>query len=131
MNRTQLKKKLDAIFSQYIRLRDTDEWGYGSCITCGERKFWKNADCGHFITRAKLSTRFDPQNCALQCKGCNMLGKQYQYGLALDKRYGEGTAKAIYHRSNARGDITHIEYKAMIVKYTALVNELKAERNME
>ena len=33
--RKNLIKKLDAVFSKYIRLRDADQEGYCRCATCG------------------------------------------------------------------------------------------------
>ena len=43
--------KLWKWFSIYIRLRDSDENGYGKCFTCGKIIFWKKGDCGHGIGR--------------------------------------------------------------------------------
>jgi hypothetical protein len=43
--RSQLVKKYDAVFSQYIRLRDADKNGICSCITCGAKVHWKNIQC--------------------------------------------------------------------------------------
>jgi transcription elongation factor GreA-like protein len=60
-----------------------------------------------------------------------MVGKQYVHGLALDAKYGEGTAKEIYHRSNQLKRFTEQEYTEMISLYRAKVNALKRERNME
>ena len=38
---SKLKKKLDAIFSKYIRLKDADKNGYVKCYTCGVKKYWE------------------------------------------------------------------------------------------
>ncbi len=35
-SRSKIVKKLDAIFSQYIRLKDADHNGDVSCFTCGK-----------------------------------------------------------------------------------------------
>ena len=45
----ELEKILDKVFSGFIRLRDADDRGYVSCITCGSIHFWKDIDCGHYI----------------------------------------------------------------------------------
>lgn len=132
LTKSKLKKKLDKVFSEYVRLRNTDEWGYDNCITCESRKFWKTVDAGHFITRAKLSTRFDPRNVFFQCKQCNLSGgHSYKFGLKLDKMFGQGTAQEIFEKSEQRGDISTSEYVDLIDEYRKKVNELKAERNME
>ena len=60
----------DKAFSEYIRARDIY-----ICQTCGlaGRKGDGVMTCGHLITRAKYSTRWDEQNAECQCRGCNML----------------------------------------------------------
>lgn len=97
----QLEKEADKYFSLMIRQRDADRDDFCRCITCGVRKHWKEMDCGHFISRKHKSTRYDPQNCAAQCKGCNIFsqGKQFEFGLAIDRRYGQGTAEKLLLKS--------------------------------
>lgn len=96
----QLKKEADVWFSRYIRLRDSDRFGYGNCISCGDRKFWKDAQNGHFVSRRTSTLRYDEINCNLQCIACNMFkqGNQYEYSVQLDLKYGDGTAKALHDR---------------------------------
>lgn len=67
-----LTKKLDAIFSQFIRLRDSQPFGYRAfrCISCGQVKPFDQMDCGHFISRTHMSTRFDENNCHGECRAC-------------------------------------------------------------
>ena len=45
--RSKLVKKLDTVFSQYIRLKDSKD-GIGTCVTCGKQDHWKNLQAGHF-----------------------------------------------------------------------------------
>lgn len=97
--KSKLKKKADAIFSTYIRTRDSD--GYvetneglsilaGKCCTCPKRNAISRMDNGHFITRACLPLRYDEQNAALQCKNCNGFhsGEQYKFGKYIVDRWG-------------------------------------------
>lgn len=63
---------LDIIFSRYIRLRDADLFGDNFCISCGRKENWKMLQCGHFIPRAHMYTRFSELNCAPQCNDCNV-----------------------------------------------------------
>ena len=76
VKRSTLVKKLDKVFSQYIRLKDADHAGYVSCFTCGVTKNWREVDAGHFQSRGKYATR---------CKRCNGFrgGEQYQFALNL------------------------------------------------
>lgn len=94
----QLKKIADDAFSKAIRLRDTDTFGMVECISCGTRKPWKQMHNGHFVSRSSSTLRFDEENCNGQCPGCNLFkqGNQFAYGLALDLKYGDGTAKKLH-----------------------------------
>lgn len=78
----------DVAVSQMIHVRDKDE----GCITCGAKD--RQMDNGHFRRRENMSTRFHPLNCNLQCTKENRFegGKTFEYGLALDKKYGKGCA---------------------------------------
>ena len=51
-----LKKKLDVVFSLFIRLRDARKDGTFKCISCGQIKSFDQADCGHYINRQHMST---------------------------------------------------------------------------
>lgn len=63
---SRLKSSLDAIFSIYIRTK------YGkTCYTCGGQG---TLQCGHFISRSYLATRWDESNARPQCVGCNIWG---------------------------------------------------------
>src|SRR3990167_553669 len=86
------KARLDKYFSEYIRLRDSKD-GICRCVTCGKLFFWKNGDCGHFISRKYLSLRWDEKNCGAQCKSCNLFnqGEQYKFVKAINTRWGDGT----------------------------------------
>lgn len=84
-------KKLDRIFSKWIRLRDSDDNGYGACCTCGKWAHYTDGmHAGHFNPRGNKLTRFDERNVNLQCCGCNTYrgGKQAEYTLFIEKKYG-------------------------------------------
>lgn len=96
----KLKKKADVVWSQYIRLRDSDRNGMVKCISCDTVKHWKEMQNGHFVTRGVNSLRYDEQNCNGQCVACNMFksGNLFEYGRQLDLKYGDGTAEALHAR---------------------------------
>tara|TARA_R110000803_G_scaffold171707_2_gene234608 strand:+ start:16 stop:435 length:420 start_codon:yes stop_codon:yes gene_type:complete len=139
MTRSQIKKKLDTVFSQYVRIHGSNEMGWGECITCGRLKFWKEAHCGHFITRAKMSTRwlYEPDigrvNVGFQCAKCNLFGQgqQYVFGRKLDERYGEGTAEKILYLSNQTKKWSVYELEDLHHYYKKKVEELKESRGLE
>lgn len=124
-----LKKELDKWFSRYIRLRDcTNSFlPYGKCITCGAVRHWKKADAGHFIKRQYLATRWDEKNVNLQCKRCNAFeqGANEKYVIAIDKKWGEGTAEMLEIKKHNKVKMTKFEYEHLIKEYKQKVKELE------
>lgn len=90
---SSLKKDLDKIFSLFIRQREADLYGFTSCYTCGLRKHYKELQCGHFVPRQYLATRYDEVNCKVQCYACNMLynGQPSAFALRFEQDFGTGT----------------------------------------
>lgn len=70
---SKLKKELDKVFSEYIR-RKYAKNGKTNCYTCSRLLEWQQIQCGHFVSRQHLSTRYDEENCRPQCVGCNVFG---------------------------------------------------------
>lgn len=66
------KDLADRVFSQYIRLRYSDREGNCSCVTCGKKMYWKDAQNGHYRSRSCLKYRFNERNCHPQCYNCNI-----------------------------------------------------------
>lgn len=64
--------KLDQVFSLYIRMRDSREFGYRAfrCISCGDVKPFEQMDCGHFVSRNAMAIRWNEQNCNGECASC-------------------------------------------------------------
>lgn len=88
-----LKKKLDIIFSKYIRLRDKGK----PCVTCGCQ--WEEGfNCGHFQSRRFFATRWDERNAHGQCARDNLwgAGEQYLHSIAVDGLYGQGVAQELF-----------------------------------
>lgn len=97
----QLKKKLDEVFSEHIRRSFADKSGFSSCYTCGKKATWKELQCGHFLSRSYLATRFDERNCRPQCVGCNVFGggKQVAFAERLSRELGEGIITELYKKA--------------------------------
>lgn len=127
-----LTKKLDQVFSKYIRLRDANKDGFIRCIDCGEVAHWRDVDCGHFMPRRFMNTRWHEQNCAAQLKACNGpigLGRQYEFGKGLDIRYGPGTADKMTVLCKEQKKWTSAELKEMIDYYTEKLDRLSNQNN--
>lgn len=131
-DRQKLIAKLDTVFSEFIRLRDSNGEGICKCITCGNYYHWTDMDAGHFITRDNMATRWEEENVHAQCRQDNrfLSGKQYEHGLAVDKRHGPGTASKLLIKSKSVCNWQDYEIEAMIAYYKSAVRELKAVKGM-
>lgn len=129
-----LKKKLDAIFSKYIRYRDgeqrSDGW-WTECITCGVSKPISQMQNGHFVSRKVNTLRYDEINCSAQCYSCNVMryGEQFQYAKNLDLKYGDNTANELHRRRFETHKFTVTELEDLITKYKELVKEYEDANN--
>lgn len=131
ITKSKAKIKLDKALSDYVRKSNADEFGQVNCFTCTARKNWKLVDCGHFITRSKMSTRwlYKPEegmvNMMPQCKQCNLTGgQQYLFAKRLDVIYGEGTADKILRKSNETTKFSIAELQEMTAFYNDLFRKL-------
>jgi len=125
--RSKLVKKLDAVFSEYIRRRYADENGLAQCVTCNKKDHWKKLQAGHFISRKNYSTRWDETNVQVQCVGCNMFryGEQYLFSLWLDTNIGYSTAESLLRKSKQIDKISNYELSELITKYENILKELQ------
>jgi hypothetical protein len=131
---SKLKKELDKWFSLYIRLRDATDEGLCQCITCGKVSHYKKGiQNGHFQSRRFMSTRYDEKNCSSQCVACNMFrgGEQFRFALALDSKYGEGTAQELEFLARLTVKFTRGDYEDKIRYYKSAVEKLKKEKGIE
>ena len=131
---SKLKKELDKWFSLYIRLRSATEYGMVQCFTCEKVSHYKSGmQCGHFQSRRFLATRFDEQNCAVQCVACNMFrgGEQFKFALNLDAKYGDGKALELEYKARTIVNYSRLDYTSRIVYYKSLVNKLKKQKGIE
>ena len=130
---SKLKKELDKWFSLYIRLREANEYGMVQCFTCGIVRGYKDGmQNGHFQSRKHLATRFDEENCQVQCIKCNMLsqGEQFKFGLNLDVKYGEGTAEELEFLARNTLKISRVEYEEKISYYKTLVKNFLDDKQI-
>lgn len=113
-----IKKHCYDVYSLFVRLRDSGKNGEGKCITCDRVCFFYDdcADNGHMFSRRLMSTAFHPKNNNLQCKGCNGPGNgmQYEYGIAVDKKFGEGTAQELLSISRQTKKYAFLDFLELI-----------------
>lgn len=131
--KTDYKKKLDEVFSQYIRLKHSNDKGYCRCISCGRIHFWKDIQNGHYMSRRYLSTRFSENNCRPQCVACNIFnqGNAQMYRRGLIAEIGEEAVDMIEVRAKTvSAHYTDFEYQELYKYYKALVQKLKKEKGL-
>jgi hypothetical protein len=119
----QLIKKLDKVFSVYIRQRGMDENGINTCITCGSKHHWKELDAGHWLKRVKMNVRFDEINVQPQCRRDNWIGQgeDVKFRAALVKKYGEEAVLLLEYRGKLTKKWSRFELELLIEKYKKLV----------
>lgn len=128
---SKLKKEADKWHSLAIRLSEADKDEMVACITCERINHYKKMQCGHFMSRQHNTTRYHFKNTAPQCYGCNVMqqGKQYEFGRALDKRYGEGTALAMYYLSRNSHQLSESELQEIIQQRKELVSKYSNDKD--
>ena len=126
-NTSALKAKLDRVFSQYIRLRDMiGNTKTFQCVSCGKIKPISQADCGHYINRQHMATRFSEMNCNAQCRSCNRFdeGNIQGYRRGLVQKYGEQRVLLLEAQKYEMKKYTEFEYEILIKYYRAEIKRL-------
>ena len=115
-----LRRKLDKVFSDYIRQRGVDDSGYNWCVTCGKRRYWREGHAGHFIKRQHLATRYDPRNVHFQDPYCNTYrgGALIEYTLFMQKHYGQDVVDELMRLKHTTVHFTRDDLNEMIAKYS-------------
>ena len=126
--RSYYVKRLDSIFSQYIRLRDD---GLG-CVTCGVIKPWKKMQACHYYSRGRMPTRWDETNVFSGCYRCNVLlkGNYTEYALAMVGKFGVEYVEKLKHKSLSSEKIPTSKLKEMIEYYSLQVESLLIKKSV-
>jgi hypothetical protein len=122
---------LDRLFSEYVRLRDADQYGMIRCISCGKRVKWQYADAGHFVSRKHMSLRFDNNNVNSQCVDCNRFKsgnlKKYKRGLII--KHGCFIIDYLENKKNEIRQFTDFEIELMCLYYKKQIKILKQNKS--
>lgn len=90
---SQLHERAKHYFNKFIRLRDTDDYGYGNDIATGKRlKFGtKEAQAGHYYSGGKhKALEFNEDNVNLQSRQDNYFGHDFaSYTANLIEKIGK------------------------------------------
>jgi 5-methylcytosine-specific restriction endonuclease McrA len=121
--RKTIVKKLDKLFSLYIRTRYAKN-EIAECITCGKKAHYKKLQAGHFMSRKNYATRWEEKNVEVQCYACNVMryGEQYKFGLYLEKKHGQGTAEKLQRLSRQTVKFSNDDLLEKIKHYKTVLN---------
>ena len=124
-SKSRLVKKLDSIFSKYIRLKHSKN-GICTCYTCGRKYEVKKIHAGHFMSRRHYSTRWDEENVRPQCYGCNVgnQGKQYEFAINLNNEE-EGKADRLLFKSRELVKFSTGDIEMLIANYQDKLKQLE------
>lgn len=126
-DKAKAKAKADKWFSEWIRLRDSDEHGIATCITSGKRAHWRTMDAGHYLSRAKEATRYDERNVHAQSKMQNRYqgGHFMEHGFRIEEKYGRGTVHALEQKAIQPCKRTTSDYLFIAETYKSRVDWIK------
>jgi hypothetical protein len=127
-----LVRRLDEVFSMYIRLRDSRALGfrYFKCISCGKIKPFEMMDCGHYFSRTHMATRFSEDNAHGECSYCNRFCADHLVGYHdnLVKKIGQERYNRLVWQHNEAKHWTDFELEEMIKRYKLEIKRLKGEK---
>lgn len=115
----------DAVFSRYIRLKYADENGYVNCYTSGEWIHYKEAQCGHFISRSCYYLRWDERNARVQSGKDNVAlkGNLAVFAKKLEEE-NPGIVEILEQESNLVFSLDRETLRSIISEYTQKLNKL-------
>jgi hypothetical protein len=124
-----LEKKLDAIFSEWVRRSAADEGGTVECVTCKRLMYWRadGAQAGHFVKRQHRSTRWDERNVNVQCVRCNkwMNGNEAEHGAHIIRKHGLAVHEELLSLKNLVVKYTRSDLEALITEYQTKLKSLE------
>jgi len=121
-DRKKLIKKLDKVFSKFIRARDKH------CVVCGTTQ---NLQCGHLFSRVAYSTRWDELNCHGQCASHNLLHEHDAYPFTdwFLRKFGKDQYDILHNRYAHHAIIKNWELILRITEFQEKLDKLTQKRS--
>ena len=115
--------KTNTDYNMMVRLEESDENGYGVCITCGVKIHYKQAHAGHFLH----GLDFTRDNQHFQCAQCNNTysGRLDKYTLYMLDHYGRKRVDELYRLNNQAHKYSIPDLMEMRATYKAKIKELQ------
>lgn len=123
-----LIKKADDVVSLFVRLNAADDNGTVSCISCGCRLWYLDADCCHFISRQNMATRFLLLNLAPGCQECNRYNPVFHLNTWEAKLGDTAHELRVYGKSLMKW--TRVDLTGLIEEYSNKVKQLKQQKHL-
>jgi 5-methylcytosine-specific restriction endonuclease McrA len=129
---SSLVKKLDRVFSRYIRLKNADETGTVQCCTCGKLLHWGDSHASHFVSRRHMSVRFDERNVHVCCPRCNVFehGALDDYSKYIIETYGMETFNELLRLKRVNMKWLRSDLEEMIAVYQMKTKQLELDRQV-
>lgn len=126
----KLKNQVYEAVQKYARLRDSDSTWYGRCISCWKKVHRTQADWWHYISRANMSTAFDPDNINLQCKYCNWMlhWNSVEYRKKLVKKIWIDRVERLEWLKNKTTKRNKEDLENLLIFYTQFNKELESKK---
>ena len=122
---SSLKKKAWNLLSKAIRLEAADKNGICKCVTCDQKKPWKEIQAGHLVSGRTNGVLFDERGIFPQCYACNVCrqGMGAEYTLFIIENYGQGLVDELIQKRRETVRFTKTELKEMIEGYKLRIKE--------
>lgn len=123
---TPHEKKLDRVFSKWVRYSAADRNGIAKCYTCGKLGEPKRMHASHYIDRTHKCTRWDERNVKAACVHCNTFkeGNKDEYALHLIRDYGSDILDELNRAKWTPCKTDDLQILAMIEDYQKKLKEL-------
>ena len=122
-----LKNKAWKLMSEYIRRKDADQWGTNYCFTCGQPKFWKELQAGHFIGGRTNAVLLNEEVIRPQCLMCNVFlhGNYGRYTLKMVDEVGREKVEELMSLKHKVVKYTRTDLEEKIAELKAKINDLE------
>jgi hypothetical protein len=102
------------------------------CISCGKLVSVKSIQCGHFVSRRHLSTRYLEENCYPQCYGCNcgQNGNYAAFAARIIRDCGHGKIDDLNSLSMVNHPMAATDYCELVGIYYNKVDVLMREKGL-
>jgi hypothetical protein len=109
--RSKLTLEADKVFGAFIR--SLSEY----CYTCTRKV--EGLQCGHFMSRRYVNTRWSEMNCHPQCTECNVVkgGNLVVYEQRLRAEYGDEAIDTLKQLARSGNKVSLAEIQGVIDKY--------------